>query len=90
MLYHKEDIWYRWVIYLWWGIRDLQDWIQLNVINKPIHLDYFMIIQLDIAIDGADEVDASLNLIKGGGACQTQEKAVAVAATNLYIIADYR
>jgi len=46
--------------------------------------------ELDIAIDGADEVDASLNLIKGGGACQTQEKAVAVAATNLYIIADYR
>jgi ribose 5-phosphate isomerase len=30
--------------------------------------------ELDLAIDGADEVDAHLNCIKGGGACQLQEK----------------
>jgi len=32
---------------------------------------------IDVAFDGADEVDANLALIKGGGACQTQEKIVA-------------
>ena len=46
--------------------------------------------ELDIAFDGADEVDDQLVLIKGGGACQTQEKIVASAAKELYIIADYR
>lgn len=45
---------------------------------------------LDVAIDGADEVDAKLNCIKGGGGCQTQEKIVASAAPTLVIIADYR
>lgn len=34
-------------------------------------------IEIDVDIDGADEVDADLNLIKGGGGCQTQEKVVA-------------
>ena len=29
---------------------------------------------IDIAFDGADEVDPQLNLIKGGGACLFQEK----------------
>lgn len=33
--------------------------------------------QLDIAIDGADEVDSSGNCIKGGGACMLQEKIIA-------------
>ncbi|KAL0118903.1 hypothetical protein PUN28_009496 [Cardiocondyla obscurior] len=45
--------------------------------------------QLDCAIDGADEVDNNLNLIKGGGACLLQEKIVASCAKRLIIIADY-
>lgn len=45
---------------------------------------------LAVAIDGADEVDAQLNCIKGGGACQTQEKIVASCADKLIIIADFR
>ncbi|RUS26064.1 ribose-5-phosphate isomerase [Jimgerdemannia flammicorona] len=45
---------------------------------------------LDVTIDGADEVDAKLNAIKGGGACQFQEKLVAEAAKKFVIIADYR
>ena len=45
---------------------------------------------LDLAIDGADEVDARLDCIKGGGACQTQEKLVAVAAARFVVIADSR
>ncbi|KAL1122982.1 hypothetical protein AAG570_003306 [Ranatra chinensis] len=46
--------------------------------------------QLDCAIDGADEVDSNLNLIKGGGGCHTQEKIVASCASKLVIIADYK
>mmetsp|Transcript_9585 Transcript_9585/g.16832 ORF Transcript_9585/g.16832 Transcript_9585/m.16832 type:complete len:240 (+) Transcript_9585:49-768(+) len=45
---------------------------------------------LDVAIDGADEVDQELNLIKGGGGCQTQEKIVASCAEQFVVIADYR
>ncbi|XP_012283374.1 ribose-5-phosphate isomerase [Orussus abietinus] len=44
---------------------------------------------LDCAIDGADEVDSELNLIKGGGGCLLQEKIVASCADRLIIIADY-
>ncbi|GAB5353343.1 hypothetical protein AAMO2058_000028800 [Amorphochlora amoebiformis] len=45
---------------------------------------------LDVAIDGADEVDMKLNCIKGGGACQLQEKIVAACAKKFVVIADYR
>lgn len=43
---------------------------------------------LDIVVDGADEVDPDLNLIKGGGAALTQEKIVASATNHLIIIVD--
>jgi ribose 5-phosphate isomerase A len=46
--------------------------------------------ELDLAIDGADEVDAHLNCIKGGGACQLQEKIVAACAKTFIVVADYR
>lgn len=46
--------------------------------------------ELDVTIDGADEVDRALNAIKGGGGCHTQEKLVAAAARIFVIIADYR
>ena len=46
--------------------------------------------QLDVAFDGADEVDARLNLIKGGGACLLQEKIVATAARKFVCVADFR
>uniref|UniRef100_A0AAY4EQ59 ribose-5-phosphate isomerase n=1 Tax=Denticeps clupeoides TaxID=299321 RepID=A0AAY4EQ59_9TELE len=46
--------------------------------------------ELDVAIDGADEVDAMLTLIKGGGGCLTQEKIVAGCAKHFIVIADYR
>ncbi|XP_066277580.1 ribose-5-phosphate isomerase-like [Branchiostoma lanceolatum] len=45
---------------------------------------------LDVAIDGADEVDKDLNLIKGGGAACTQEKIVASCAKYFVVIADHR
>ncbi|PAA60269.1 hypothetical protein BOX15_Mlig033051g1, partial [Macrostomum lignano] len=43
---------------------------------------------LDWAVDGADEVDANLALIKGGGGCLLQEKIVDTAANSLVIVCD--
>ena len=43
---------------------------------------------IDIAVDGADEVDSSLNLIKGGGAAHTMEKIVDRAAAKFIVIVD--
>jgi ribose 5-phosphate isomerase A len=42
---------------------------------------------LDIAFDGADEVDEDLNCIKGGGACLFQEKLVALQAKEFICVA---
>lgn len=43
---------------------------------------------LDLVIDGADETDAALNLIKGGGGAHLIEKIVATAAKKMVVIAD--
>ncbi|MFM9047480.1 MAG: ribose-5-phosphate isomerase RpiA [Cyanobium sp.] len=44
--------------------------------------------RIDLAIDGADEVDPSLQLIKGGGACHVQEKLVARRADRFVVVVD--
>lgn len=44
--------------------------------------------ELDLTIDGADEVDNSLRLIKGGGGALLREKIVAAASTRMIVIAD--
>lgn len=43
---------------------------------------------LDLTIDGADEFDDELNLIKGGGGALLQEKIVATASDRMIVIAD--
>lgn len=43
---------------------------------------------LDLTIDGADEFDADLSLIKGGGGALLQEKIVATASDQMVVIAD--
>jgi ribose 5-phosphate isomerase A len=43
---------------------------------------------LDLTIDGADEYDPDLNLIKGGGGALLQEKIVATASDRMIVIAD--
>jgi ribose 5-phosphate isomerase A len=43
---------------------------------------------LDLTIDGADEYDQELNLIKGGGGALLQEKIVATASDRMIVIAD--
>jgi ribose 5-phosphate isomerase A len=42
---------------------------------------------LDVAFDGADEIDEDLNCIKGGGACLFQEKLVATSAKKFVVVA---
>ena len=49
-------------------------------------LDEFQ--EIDVTIDGADEVDPDLRLIKGGGGALLREKIVASASRKLVIIAD--
>lgn len=44
--------------------------------------------QVDITIDGADEIDPQLNLIKGGGGALLREKIVAQASHRVIIVAD--
>jgi ribose 5-phosphate isomerase A len=44
--------------------------------------------EIDITIDGADEIDPHLNLIKGGGGALLREKVVATASKKLIIVAD--
>ncbi|NOZ61373.1 MAG: ribose 5-phosphate isomerase A [Calditrichaeota bacterium] len=44
--------------------------------------------RIDLTIDGADEVDAGLNLIKGGGGALLREKILAQNSDRLFIIAD--
>ncbi|XP_046453852.1 ribose-5-phosphate isomerase-like isoform X1 [Daphnia pulex] len=46
--------------------------------------------ELKVTIDGADESDTMLTLIKGGGGCLTQEKILASCAEEFIVIADYR
>ena len=43
---------------------------------------------LDMTIDGADEYDGNLNLLKGGGGSLLQEKIVATASDQMIVIAD--
>lgn len=44
--------------------------------------------RIDVAIDGADEVDPQKNLIKGGGAAHTQEKVVDALAEQFIVVVD--
>lgn len=55
----------------------------LNLSDLERHPD------IDCVIDGADEVDGKLVLIKGGGGCLVQEKIVASCAKTMIVIADY-
>ncbi|MEJ7407908.1 ribose-5-phosphate isomerase A, partial [Staphylococcus epidermidis] len=44
--------------------------------------------KIDLAIDGADEVDPNLNLIKGGGGALFREKVIDEMADRFVVIAD--
>ncbi len=57
-----------------------QHGIQVHDLNSVANLDYY--------VDGADEVNRHLELIKGGGAALTREKIVAAVARTFICIAD--
>ncbi|MCX8152545.1 MAG: ribose-5-phosphate isomerase RpiA [Archaeoglobaceae archaeon] len=50
--------------------------------------DLFTYNELDICVDGADQVDREMNCIKGKGAAMTREKIVAAASRKVVIIVD--
>jgi len=56
-------------------------------LNLPL-IDLASVSQIDLAIDGADEVDPRFQLIKGGGACHVREKLEASKADQLLIVVD--
>ena len=56
-------------------------------LNIPL-IDLASVPHIDLAIDGADEVDPHFQLIKGGGACHVREKLVASKANKLLIVVD--
>ncbi len=56
-------------------------------LNIPL-IDLASVSEIDLAIDGADEVDPAFQLIKGGGACHVREKLVASKANKLLIVVD--
>ena len=51
-------------------------------------IDLTSVSQIDLAIDGADEIDPEFQLIKGGGACHVREKLVASRADKFLIVVD--
>ncbi len=55
--------------------------------NIPL-VDFSEVTDLDIAIDGADEIDPELNLIKGGGGALVREKLVAASSRRFIVVAD--
>jgi len=51
-------------------------------------VDFNQIVRIDLAIDGADEVDPEKRLIKGGGGAHTREKYIDYFADRLIVVAD--
>lgn len=58
-----------------------------NELGIPL-VDFSVTTHIDLAIDGADEIDESLNLIKGGGGSLVREKVVDACADEFIIVAD--
>jgi ribose 5-phosphate isomerase A len=71
------------------GVPTSRETAELAVSNGIILLDNDQAWDIDVAIDGADQVDPQLNLIKGGGGALLREKIVAAAARQLIIVVDH-
>ncbi|MGE0829160.1 MAG: ribose-5-phosphate isomerase RpiA [Hyphomonadaceae bacterium] len=51
-------------------------------------VDLARVTQIHLAVDGADEIDPDMNLIKGGGGAHLREKIIAAAAEQFIVIGD--
>jgi ribose 5-phosphate isomerase A len=60
---------------------------QARSLNIPLS-DLETLDRLDVTVDGADEIDPQLNLIKGAGGALLREKIVAAASDAMIVIAD--
>jgi ribose 5-phosphate isomerase A len=61
--------------------------VKARALGIPL-ADLDMQAPLDLTIDGADEADRELNLIKGGGGALLREKIVAASSRRMIVIAD--
>jgi len=74
-----------------WSIKGVPTSVETERRAKAIGVDIIIPDEttiIDVAIDGADEADPSLHLIKGGGAALLREKIIANAAKKFVVIAD--
>jgi len=72
-------------------IRGIPTSTRTAVLARDVGIDVISLDEakwLDLTIDGADEFDAELNLVKGGGGALLQEKIVASASDQMVVIAD--
>src|SRR6185369_9418166 len=60
---------------------------QARALGIPVY-DFSSIREIDITIDGADEADHKLRLIKGGGGALLREKIVATNSRQMIVVAD--
>ncbi|WP_102262429.1 ribose-5-phosphate isomerase RpiA [Mesobacillus jeotgali] len=70
------------------GIPTSEQTASLAVEQGITLVDFKDVKQIDVGIDGADEFDVDLNLIKGGGGALLREKIIANAASTFIVIAD--
>ena len=67
--------------------------LQIRLLLKKLGLQFtslWDINYIDLTVDGADEIDRNLNLLKGGGGAHTFEKILAYNSSKYVIIADFR
>jgi ribose 5-phosphate isomerase A len=73
------------------NIKGIPTSFQSRVLAKEYGIPLVTLDEVDrihVAIDGADEVDPHLNLIKGGGAAHTQEKIIDALADRFIVVVD--
>jgi ribose 5-phosphate isomerase A len=74
-----------------WKVRAIATSLRSEEQARSLHIPivgFAEIDQIDVTIDGADEVDGQLHLIKGGGGALLREKIVATNSKKLVIVAD--
>jgi len=73
------------------NVRGIPTSFQSSVLAREHHIPLTTleeVSRIDVAIDGADEVDPHLNMIKGGGAAHTREKIIDALAEEFIVVID--